>query len=166
MTPHSWAKPVYSECLWKCLSQPCVAPYLERIQIIPGQPPGHHLPQDDPKWVNISRLAVVMLRDHLHCSHYSQHVLTVSEFDQAQSACRNHARLPALWKHGVGQDCSCLDLAWNRSSMKNDIKTDSTVFGYVTSGVSQSCQQIHLAGIVIDCWFIRIFQFYDSCCYQ
>lgn len=73
--PSLCAKSVHGKA---CLSHPCTAHYLERIQIIPGQSPGHHLPQDNPKWVHISRLAVVMLRDHLHCSHDSQHMLTAN----------------------------------------------------------------------------------------
>ena len=65
---HNIQKPALDECAYKTsydamkLSQasvlsvfmemlvcPTLVPYLERIQIIPGQSPGHHLPQDDPE---------------------------------------------------------------------------------------------------------------------
>ena len=39
---------------------------LEGIQLFPGRVPGHHLPHDDAKGVDIRCLAVVMVGNNLH----------------------------------------------------------------------------------------------------
>ena len=44
------------------------AVYLEGVQLLPREAPRHHLPQNDPKGINICGLAIVMLGHHLQAS--------------------------------------------------------------------------------------------------
>lgn len=124
---HEAERSLWAQCVHEnaCLSHSWVVPYLKRIQIIPGQSPGHHLPQDDPKCVHISRLAVVMLRDHLHCPHDSQHVLTANAWVSVSPICMQEPYRTASFVKTLCRSGLFMPESANRSSMKNNTgKTD------------------------------------------